>query len=174
MPIILRVALVFLLLAVPCFSQQLSVVAASKCRSGLLVEVRFINSLHSQDISTPLSPSYQGGHTLGGARLEFYDPSDSRWKGTERGLDTHPAGTRVLEPGEAVNDLVKGASGRFAGTPIERVKFRAVVIFRIGKEKAFRTASSEPFFLTVNPLGKFSDEDWIKADQQICGTDGFN
>lgn len=159
---------IFLLLAVPCSGQQLAVIGARRCSDGLLVEVRLSNLQQSANISTPLSADYKRGHTLHSARIEYFDASTNKWNFTERGGDLHPAGTRVLEPGEWVNDLVEAGLYRLAGAAIGNVMFRAAVYYGIGNEKTFRTAVSSPFKLSDSSFAEFYEEPWMKAIEAEC------
>ena len=154
-------SILLVFLAVPCMSQELRVIAARRCSSGFTMEVRFSNLQYRDGISTPLSGNYQAGHTLHSVRAQFYDLDGKTWKFTERGLDNLPAGTRVLELGEAVNEIVSASSERIEAKVLEKVKFRVGVSFQISGERRIRTAFSAPFTLEDLKDERFTSEPWI-------------
>jgi len=158
----------FLLFAVPCSCQKLSVVSSQGCAEFLFVEVRFQDRFSTATISTPLSGRLELGNYLQSARIEYFDPLRKQWRKLERVPRNRPVGTKTLKPGEELNDLLWADTAMLAGGPSDNIQLRVRIAYWTNDWKKKRFSDSESFTLAGLKTSEFSNERWRNEMRQIC------
>jgi len=150
--------------------QDLSVLAVHRCESRIIVETKLTNTSRSVSIETPLSQEYEYGHALGSATLQ-YQVAAQRWVNIQRGTDQHPAGSRYLEPGEAIDDVIVADISPDIESKVAGLKLRVALTLAPKGSGKYRLLYSQPFTVDEKTLPDASA--WFKKSvTEMCSGSG--
>jgi hypothetical protein len=140
--------LTWLLLVLPLRTEQQSkpqirVLALQHCDVATVIVLEIANDSTTDHVYLPLSPQYSLGHTVHNLRVEVQ--RNGTWQPLERGLDTHPAGIRDLEPGEKLIDEVGVPLSAANSLAQSQARLRIQMPYKAGLSQSYQDVFSTPF-----------------------------